>query len=113
MADTVFVVARADVREFARDMKKAGENAGNLAGTELLKSLRTTFNQRVGAAKEALTRGLIDKNEFRRISQAAAKELNAGTDKGDQTKEARKRELLKAYQEKAARDRDNDRGRGR
>ena len=46
-------------------------------------------------------------------ADALAKELNAGTDKGDQTKEAKKRELLKRFQEKAERDRDNDRGRGR
>ncbi|HDP3820655.1 MobQ family relaxase [Pseudomonas aeruginosa] len=55
-----------------------------------------------------------DENQIAKTqADTLAKELNAGTDKGDQTKEARKRELLKAYQEKAARDRDNDRGRGR
>ena len=34
-----------------------------------------------------------------------AKELNTGTDKGDQAKEARKRELLEQFKEKARTDR--------
>ena len=42
-----------------------------------------------------------------------AKELNAGTDKGDQTKEERKREILERFKDKARSDRQNDRGRGR
>lgn len=42
-----------------------------------------------------------------------AKELNAGTDKGDQTKEEKKRELLERFKDKVQGDRENDRGRGR
>ena len=42
-----------------------------------------------------------------------AKELNAGTDKGDQAKEERKREILERFKDKARSDRQNDRGRGR
>ena len=42
-----------------------------------------------------------------------AKELNAGTDKGDQTKEEKKRELLERFKDKVRGDRENDRGRGR
>lgn len=45
-------------------------------------------------------------------ADSLAKELNAGTDQGDKTKDARKRELLERFKEKASRDRDNDRGRG-
>ena len=42
-----------------------------------------------------------------------AKELNAGTDKGDQTKEEKKRELLERFKDKVRGDRENDSGRGR
>lgn len=46
-------------------------------------------------------------------ADSVAKELNAGTDKGDLTKEAKRQELLKRFQEKVQSDRENDRGRGR
>ncbi|ELP4839933.1 hypothetical protein VM247_004549 [Salmonella enterica] len=38
-----------------------------------------------------------------------AKELNADNEKGDQVKEARKRDLMERFKEKAARDRENER----
>lgn len=45
-------------------------------------------------------------------ADALAKELNAGTEKGDLVKEARRREVLERFKAKAARDRsDKDRGR--
>lgn len=46
-------------------------------------------------------------------SSAVTKELNSDNEKGDQTKEAKKREILERFKQKAARDRDNDRSRGR
>ena len=45
-------------------------------------------------------------------ADSLAKELNAGTDKGDQAKEARRKEILERFKEKARSDRDKDRGRG-
>lgn len=44
---------------------------------------------------------------------AVAKELNSDNEKGDQVKEAKKREILERFKQKASRDRENDRGRGR
>ncbi|HUF69817.1 MAG TPA: hypothetical protein VMM79_14330 [Longimicrobiales bacterium] len=77
-AGIVYVVARADMKQFRQEMKRGAEQTGDLAGVELMKSLRTSMNARIGSAREALTRGLIDKNEFRRLSQDAAKEFNKG-----------------------------------
>ena len=42
-----------------------------------------------------------------------AQELEIGREKGESTQEARKREILERFKEKVARDRNNDRGRGR
>ncbi len=56
----------------------------------------------------------VEENQIGKTqSDALARELNAGTDKGDQAKEERKRELLERFKDKARSDRDNDRGRGR
>ncbi len=52
-----------------------------------------------------------DKEIAKQQASTLAKELNADNDKGDHTKEARRRELLARFKEKADRDRgDNDRG---
>ena len=55
-----------------------------------------------------------DENQIAKTqADTLAKELNAGTDKGDQTKEEKKREILERFKDKARGDRENDRGRGR
>ena len=55
-----------------------------------------------------------DENQIGKTqADTLAKELNAGTDKGDQTKEEKKREILERFKDKARGDRENDRGRGR
>lgn len=76
--------------------RKELEKAGRLAGMQQDAEQQYEENQTIG--QQAAT---------------VAKELNAGSDKGDQTKEEKKRELLERFKEKASRDRDNDRGRGR
>jgi hypothetical protein len=43
-----------------------------------MESLREAMNAQIGNAREALARGLIDKAQFRRVSQEAAREFNAG-----------------------------------
>ena len=45
---------------------------------EPMESLREAMNAQIGNAREALARGLIDKAQFRRVSQEAAREFNAG-----------------------------------
>lgn len=76
--------------------RKELEKAGRLAGMQ--QDAEQKYEENQTTSQQAAT---------------VAKELNAGSDKGDQTKEAKKRELLERFKEKASRDRDNDRGRGR
>jgi hypothetical protein len=45
-------------------------------------------------------------------AKSAAKELNAGTEKGDDAKEARYKETLERFKEKVRSDREKGRGRG-
>jgi hypothetical protein len=81
----LFIPTRFDLRQARQDLgelkqlgRQAGTEAGTATGAELLKSLRAEMNQKVAAAREALTRGLIDRQQFRKISQDAAREFNAG-----------------------------------
>lgn len=76
--------------------RKELEKAGRLAGMQ--QDAEQKYEENQTASQQAAT---------------VAKELNAGSDKGDQTKEEKRRELLERFKEKASRDRDNDRGRGR
>ena len=96
------------IEELKQRIDTNREKADKAERNELEKAGRLAGIQQQNAEQK------YDENQVAKTqADTLAKELNAGTDKGDQTKEARKRELLKAYQEKAARDRDNDRGRGR
>jgi hypothetical protein len=66
--------ARRDLQTLKAESRKTGAEAGDV----LIRSLRDAMNAKVGQAREALARGLIDKNEFRKISQDAAREFNSG-----------------------------------
>ena len=84
-------------RETADKAERAElEKAGRLAGMQTETDAEQKYEENQIGQQQAGT---------------LAKELNADNDKGDQTKEARRREMLERFKEKAARDRgDNDRG---
>lgn len=84
-------------RETADKAERAElEKAGRLAGMQTETDAEQKFEENQIGQQQAST---------------LAKELNADNDKGDQTKEARRREMLERFKEKATRDRgDNDRG---
>lgn len=74
------------------------DKAGRLAGTQ----------------RETNAEQQYEENQTGKTQAAAlAKELNSDNEKGDQAKEAKKREILERFKQKASRDRENDRSRGR
>jgi hypothetical protein len=90
-------VSDANREKAERAELKELEKAGRLA------AIQSDFN-----AEQKVDLNQITKQQ----GDAIAKELNADNDKGDQTKAARKIELLDRFKEKASRDRDdNSRGR--
>lgn len=89
---------RTDTNRETADKVELAElgKAGRLAGMQTETDAEQKFEENQIGQQQAST---------------LAKELNADNDKGDQTKEARRREMLERFKEKAARDRgDNDRG---
>lgn len=84
------------------------EKADKAERNELEKAGRLAGIQQQNAEQK------YDENQVAKTqADNVAKELNAGTDKGDQAKEERKREILERFKDKARSDRQNDRGRGR
>ena len=84
------------------------EKADKVERNELEKAGRLAGIQQQNAEQK------YDENQVAKTqADNVAKELNAGTDKGDQAKEERKREILERFKDKARSDRQNDRGRGR
>lgn len=67
-----------------------------------------------GMQRETNAEQQYEENQTGKTQAAAlAKELNSDNEKGDQAKEAKKREILERFKQKASRDRENDRSRGR
>ncbi len=67
-----------------------------------------------GMQRETNAEQQYEENQTGKTQAATlAKELNSDNEKGDQAKEAKKREILERFKQKASRDRENDRSRGR
>jgi hypothetical protein len=61
-----------------RDMKEIGRRAATETADAILKEMKEELRKRQGALKEALAKGIIDKNQARQISRDFSKEFNAG-----------------------------------
>lgn len=66
--------AKRQTETFAEEGKKAGEKSAD----EILKSMKATFASKQAQLKEQLTRGMIDRKQFREMSQGAKEEFNKG-----------------------------------
>lgn len=77
----LLIPTRFDLNAARRDLealKATGKKTGKEAGDLLVTNLKAAMQRKTGEAREALTRGLISKDEFRKIGVAAGKEFNAG-----------------------------------
>lgn len=70
--------AKKSEQEFKESLAKAGAEGGKA----FLRELRAAFDKRMAELKVQLAAGIIDKKEFRKQADAAAKEFNAGLLKG-------------------------------
>lgn len=86
------VFDRASAKKTEAQMAKALEQAGKEGGRAFLRELRAAFDKRMAELKVQLAKGLIDKAEFRKQGDLAARTFNAGLVRG--MEEARATGLL-------------------
>jgi hypothetical protein len=75
------IPVRAALEQFQRDMKdmkEIGRRAGTETGDAILKEMKAEFQRRQGALREAVAKGVFDKEAAKRISRDFAKEFNVG-----------------------------------
>src|SRR3990170_1474899 len=75
------IPVRAALEQFQRDMrdmKEIGRRAGTETGDVILKEMKAEFQRRQGALREAVAKGVFDKEAAKRISRDFAKEFNVG-----------------------------------
>lgn len=72
------VFDRSSARKVETQMTSTLERAGRTGGDNFLRELRSAFGTRMADLRVQLSKGLIDQDEFRRQSDAAAKSFNEG-----------------------------------
>lgn len=97
------------IEELKQRIDTNREKADKAERNELDKAGRLAGMQRETNAEQQYEENQTSKTQ----AAALAKELNSDNEKGDQAKEAKKREILERFKQKASRDRENDRSRGR
>lgn len=97
------------IEELKQRIDTNREKADKAERNELDKAGRLAGTQRETNAEQQYEENQTGKTQ----AAALAKELNSDNEKGDQAKEAKKREILERFKQKASRDRENDRSRGR
>ncbi|WP_336935340.1 MobQ family relaxase [Vibrio cholerae] len=97
------------IEELKQRIDTNREKADKAERNELDKAGRLAGMQRETNAEQQYEENQTGKTQ----AAALAKELNSDNEKGDQAKEAKKREILERFKQKASRDRENDRSRGR
>lgn len=97
------------IEELKQRIDTNREKADKAERNELDKAGRLAGMQRETNAEQQYEENQTGKTQ----AATLAKELNSDNEKGDQAKEAKKREILERFKQKASRDRENDRSRGR
>lgn len=97
------------IEELKQRIDTNREKADKAERNELDKAGRLAGMQRETNAEQQYEENQTGKTQ----AATLAKELNSDNEKGDQAKEAKKREILERFKQKANRDRENDRSRGR
>ncbi len=97
------------IEELKQRIDTNREKADKAERNELDKAGRLAGMQRETDAEQQYEENQTGKTQ----AATLAKELNSDNEKGDQAKEAKKREILERFKQKASRDRENDRSRGR
>jgi hypothetical protein len=121
--DTAEKMAQARVKSEARKTINQERNMKQESIEELKQRIDTTREKterkELKAHQQAVLGAMNAEQQFdldqttHGQAQAVARELNSDNDRGDKTKEARRKEIADRFKAKARSDRDNDRGRGR
>lgn len=107
--DQEHTMKQESIEELKQRIDTNREKADKAERNELDKAGRLAGMQRETNAEQQYEENQTGKTQ----AAALAKELNSDNEKGDQAKEAKKREILERFKQKASRDRENDRSRGR
>jgi hypothetical protein len=86
------VFDRLSAKKVEDEMASSLEGAGKKGGANFLRELKAQFDRRLADLKVQLSSGLIDPREFRKQSDLAARQFNAGITKG--MEEARRQGTL-------------------
>lgn len=72
------VFDKSSAKKVEGELVRSLESAGQKGGDNFIRELRARFASRMASLREELASGIIDKNEFRKQSEVAAKAFNTG-----------------------------------